>query len=320
MFYRERNYQLLFLIIGSLSWSSLYAADKERKVAIYNMIKEGTIGGIAGGLEPLATQPLINLKILEQQQDKNSRGTLPNGKNLREILPMVRANPKILYRGLPIHIVSAAPATSVQIGFEGIVKEKIPSDDFCSVTARNTILGCFSALTCNGTEFVIARQNGVSHSAIQIIKKLHKDHGPAVFARGFLAKAARDSIYCTGFLTYYPYMKAIIENYLNSCNGTGSLSVLNGPLTTIMASCIVGIPTAIVSHPFDTLSTRLQSDLGNKDIVGYRDVVNLARKEKEGLVSFLYRGCRTRATLITVAIPLITSLKDALTIAMQKNN
>jgi hypothetical protein len=159
MFYITKNYQLLFMTIVSISSSSSYTADKERELILYDAYKNVFIGAMAGGLEPLCTQPFINSKNLGQQHCKS----------FKEIIPMVRANPQRLYKGLAINVVSAAPATAVQIGFESIIKRKMPSDDLCSVIARNAILGCFSALTCNGTEFVMARKQVVPHSSIQIM-------------------------------------------------------------------------------------------------------------------------------------------------------
>lgn len=300
MFYITKNYQLLFMTIVSISFSSSYTADKECELILYDAYKNVFIGAMAGGLEPLCTQPFINSKNLGQQHCKS----------FKEIIPMVRANPQRLYKGLAINVVCSVPATAVQIGFEGIVKRIIPSDDLSSVIARNTILGCCSALTCVGTEFVMARQLAVPHSAIQIMKDLYQKHGAAIFARGLCAKAARDSIYCMGFLTYYPYAKAFFEENLNTYNDTEPLSKLNGPLATITASCVVMGPAALISHPFDTLSTRLQTELGKGHSVTYRDIIK--EGHSKGLRVFFYRGCGARAGLLTVAVPIITGIKDGL--------
>jgi hypothetical protein len=113
-----------------------------------------------------------------------------------------------------------------------------------------------------------------------------------------------------GFLTYYPHMKATIEKNLNTYSGEEPLSILNGPLATIMASSMVMGPATLISHPFDTLSTRLQTELGEGHFVTYKDIIK--EGSSKGLRVFFYRGCGARAGLLIVAVPIITGIKDGL--------
>lgn len=298
MFYVTKNNRLFFLVMGSIIFISLCAADKEHTTTLYTVARDGIIGGIAGGVEPLLTQPIINVKIQRQQ-----------GKHIGDIITLVRRNPSALYRGLGVNMVCSVPSIATQIAFDAAIKDTVPSHNIISLMAQNTIIGSFSALTCNSTELVIINQQNNVSPAASIIKDLYRKHGITVFGRGFLSKAARESIFCMGFLTWYPDTKAAIEKQLNIYNSSGRLSGLNNLFSTVAASCLVGGPTALLSHPFDTVSTYLQADPGKKECKGYMDIIKATRQQ--GITS-LYRGCGSRSFLIMLAIPILTSAKDAM--------
>lgn len=91
---------------------------------------------------------------------------------------------------------------------------------------------------------------------------------------GYSMCASRELLFSAGLLVINPTLKNYLDNnYTSNLNSVGS-SILSGTITSIL------------SHPFDTIKSRMQYDL-NKNLV---DIC------KEMKVTDLFKGCGFRTT------------------------
>ena len=126
---------------------------------------------------------------------------------------------------------------------------------------------------------------------------------PKLFSlyRGLDATIIRESIYCSGFLTFGPlFTSKLKDNSLFFQN--------NHSISNLLGSCGSGVFSTLISHPFDTAKTRIQSDLiGNKYISIGQTIYKIIKQE--GIRS-LFIGIMPRSLQISSAFFIINSVKD----------
>jgi hypothetical protein len=286
-----RNY--LFGIVFLCSGLAASEGIDTKSLFVTNIVS----GSFAGTAEAFCNQPTIVIKNILQQAK--------SGEKKPNIVAMIRNNPKILSTGLWTNILAQGPATAVQVWVDGALKEYFSEHDFFTAVQRNIVTGIASGASCNATELIIINQLNINQenvkqglpkkSAVSVIKQLYQKHGKAVFVRGIGPKMIRDAGFCLGFLTLYGQTKE-------------ALDFLPAFAATIGASALVGIPTSLITHPFDTISTRLQADPGKKQYRTAADV--FLSLLKNGQIKDLSNGCKWRAFRVFTAIPIMTFVKD----------
>lgn len=264
-----------FVLVGN-------EADRESK-----FLSNIGIGALAGTIEVACNQPFIITKNILQQEKKGCRR--PN------IVELLCHNPKRLWTGLGVNIIAQGPTTAVQIGVDEFLKRHYPQNDLFTVLSRNLVTGIASGASCNVTELIITNQIIHKKSALAVAKQLYQEHGKAVFLRGIGTKMIRDAGFCLGFLTLYG-------------NAKKELKDLPPFLANTAAAAAVGIPTSLVTHPFDTVSIRLQADAGKKKYKSALEVFTTFIKN--GQKKELWRGGSWRVLRVVVAIPLMSTIKD----------
>jgi hypothetical protein len=270
--------------------------DKRAKDAgsnIHAFIKSVLIGSGAGAAEVVVNQPTVFFKNALQQQ--------------KDVFSLVKESPGLLYEGLGVNAVCMIPTTAAQIAVSTMLKGVMPDDDLKTAAARNALAGASSALLSNPSELVIINQQNRRTNARDTARNLYRQHGMSVGLRGYIAKAGRDSVFCSGFLTAYPAVKEKIKQS----------SGLDGFASGLAATAVVGPVTAVVSHPFDTISTRMQADASKKQFQGFFDTAKQVCK-KEGVQSLL-AGLLPRKARILVAIPLMSGVSAVLEKKLENN-
>ncbi len=269
--------------------------DEQASPRASSFIKNVLIGSAAGIAEVLVNQPTVFVKNLLQQQ----REVIKHEGILNVLKNVVKKSPAQFYRGLGVNMACMVPTTAAQISISEKLKWVLPGEDMPTSFGRNAIAGGLSALTCNTSELIIVNQQNWKTNAWKTAQRLHRDNGSLVCMRGFMAKALRDSFFCAGFLTAYPMAKECFQKK------TG-----NSIVATLLATASVGPATAAVSHPFDTISTRMQGDPSKKSIQGFIDAAKTVYRG--GGSKAFFSGLTPRTARVIVAIPLMTMVKDLL--------
>lgn len=218
----------------------------------------------------------------------------------REPIPPVRN----LWRGTGVNIVRSTPSTLPEVMIMGnadhiIKKVNLPLS--CDTQKAGLAFAASlpgTVLNTMAEQVVMRAKDG--NSCYSIIKNTLKIAGPRGFFRGFTPKFMRDG---TGSLAYWyaaPKLKAEYKN-----------RGLQEPFATIAAGVSVAVPSAIITHPFDTISTAMQNDMHR---LRYRHTA-------QSMYSFththgareLFKGMTPRVISAAMRIPILISLQDKLT-------
>lgn len=240
-----------------------------------------SIGIVIGAVEAWVSHPLWTLKTLLQQ-----------GK------PLV-AHPRVLYRGVTSHAASSVPLDMVQTAASRIFYEH-PAFTFIPKATRRLIAGgvggCFGALISSPAEMIMIRQLDKSLGVKAACKDLWKEGGIRKIYAGIGSTLGRDSIFCCGFFAGVPILRNEFECYTSS-----------PPLASISAGILSGIFTAVLSQPFDTIKTSVQSSstLTNSFSASRKLVA------KSGFKG-LYNGLSLRIARVTLGILILGTLNDKL--------
>jgi hypothetical protein len=243
--------------------------------------RDVVIGSLTGMGEVTINQPLICIKNTLQQRKPLS------------------INPHILYRGFGVNVSCMAPTTALQIATNKALEEVIVGNDTGTMTMRAFTAGIFSALASSPTELVVIHQQNEGLNAYTTIQKLIQQKGLSVMGRGCIAKSLREGGFGIGLLAMYPSLKNNIYTRLN-----------NESAAIIAAGIIAGTTTAIITHPFDTISTAMQVDYTKQH---HTTMCKTAQHiyNMHGVNGF-FRGVAPRGTRIGLAIPLMHFLQHYL--------
>lgn len=291
-----------------------YADEKSKDTSLSAFMKSVGAGSLAGMVEVLVNQPQVFFK-----------NGLQRGDSMQKMLAQVKQSPKVLYAGLGVGMTCMVPTTAAQVGFNEALTQVMPGDDTATAVTRNAVAGGLSALLSNPAELVVnhqqqrqqhneqLRQNQknlqllraqqLNTQAWSTIKELHEQHGAKVVMRGFTGKVLRDSPFCAGFLTAYPKAKELYAQHNSDAQPWQA---------TLAATAAVGPVITVVTHPFDTLSTKMQAEPAKPTMQVLADAT------KDGWES-LIKGVVPRTARVMVAIPLMSAVKDAVQDALKND-
>jgi predicted MFS family arabinose efflux permease len=279
-----KNQPLLCLLI-LVRTSFFVCAQQEDKPSQYAnaLAKFGShiaIGSVAGITEVLINQPLIYVKNTLQQRKK------------------IIFHPSIWYRGFGVNIACMVPTTAVQIS-----TNKVLEDVFCDASVKAAMLrslsaGALSALVSNPIELVILHQQNDGKAAYPTIKNLTARQGLSGLYRGLSPKMLRDGLFGVGFLSMYPLLESKIR----------ATFIDDKSLAFIMAGVATGAMTAVVSHPFDTISTFMQADYNKEQVATTAQTIRTIYA-RDGYSGF-FKGVSPRGARIMLAIPLMNAVQS----------
>lgn len=268
----QRNAQIMcaFGIVFS-------AACMEPSVSLIARLgREVCNAALAGTLDVMLSEPLEYFKTMRQV------GMKPSG------------NPRAWYRGAPVSLASALPTTIIQFTSRELLKDMLPGDDFDADIKRSLIGGFASSLTATPAEFLklhlrMQQERGQKKPILETAQSLIATGGPRVLLCGITTKALREGIFSSGYLAIYPNLFAELSN-----------AGLDGVSASLVAAAVTAACVTCVSHPFDTVSTRMQEDYMRKHArTSWQHACEIYRAE--GTKGF-YSGVSWRFLSVLIAV------------------
>jgi hypothetical protein len=261
----------MFFFIALLGFYSLGAAESDAWAAL-------TAGTVAGASEPLMMQWLTTLK---------NRAQLVKQAHIQ--LPVLTI--KELWRGAPIAALCLGADTGIQTGLNAALIPYI-SNSFGS----SLVAGALSAYLLGGpAELIIAQQQIHAKSAADALTYVYRNVGMRGLWRGANWCAGREGIFASGYLWLAPKLSTYAQEQ--------GIPMVPAKL---MGGVLGGLVAMIVSHPADTIKTRMVSDIPSSLGLKFRyrtgfDVV-AEMMCTEGTLMPLYRGSLPRVVNGTLAI------------------
>ncbi|CAJ1433698.1 unnamed protein product, partial [Effrenium voratum] len=214
---------------------------KETNLQELSAAEHASIGALVGSLEMAIMRPAVFWKTELQQQ----RFSL-----------MRAVNPSYCYRGLPLAIASIAPITCIQFGansaFSTALKELRGSSQLSEgdkILAAVTA-GAASALVQCPCQLVEVNQSNHGSSMLSTARRVVSMHGILGLYRGYTMGATREGIFCSSYMAINPMTKRWLQKNHPELSDTAA---------TLCSSAVSGTLGAAMSHPADTLKTRLQA-------------------------------------------------------------
>lgn len=261
----------MFFFIALLIFQGLGAAESDPRAAL-------AAGMVAGTTEPFIAQPLTTLK---------NRAQLAKQAHIQ--LPTLTI--KELWRGAPIAALCLGVGTGVQTGLNAICMPYISNSFF-----RSLVAGAASAYLLGGpSELIIAQQQIYAKGAYETISRVYCNAGIFGFWRGANWCATREGIFSWGYLALAPQCTAYFKK-----QGMPELPA------KIAGGICGGFIAMMVSHPADTIKTRMVADFpptsGTK--FRYRTGIDVVKEmvRTEGSLASLYKGSLPRVANGTFAI------------------
>jgi len=198
------------------------------------------IGALVGSIEMSIMKPAVFWKSeLQQGRFSISRAV----------------NPAYCYRGLPVAVCSIAPVTCIQFVANNVALRRFGAESTASDSQRlaaGVLSGFASALAQSPMQLVEINQQNHGFSMVATARRVVEAHGFRGLYAGYPMTAIREGIFVTSYMAAAPLLrKRLQERHPHLSEGMA-----------VAASAIVaGGVGAALSHPADTLKTRLQGGL-----------------------------------------------------------
>jgi hypothetical protein len=230
------------------------------------------IGIIGGTSETFLQMPLLTFKFCKQNGTK-----LPT--NLRG-----------WYRGGLIQVYNIAPITAFQMMSNNILTKIIVQDNFISYKEKvgiASLAGSLSSLLYSPIDLITIQQQKHNHKITKTITNIKNKYGLKTFYKGLLPCAIRESIYTGGYLGLAPITSNYIHNNFD----------INIFYSAVYGSLLTGTITSLITHPFDTTKTIIQTEISKKN----NTFTKMKYLIKNHGISYLYKGCIPRSLKISGA-------------------
>jgi len=259
------------------------AAPRRREMSRW---ESATIGALCGSIEMCIMRPTVYWKA-ELQQGRFS---------------LARAvNPIYAYRGTFIAASSIAPITAIQFSVNAAVKDKLsampaagsaPKGEEASapfvLVASSATAGVASALVQSPCQLVEINQQKHGGTMVAMAKRVLGEYGPRGFFRGLSMTMAREGIFCTSYMATSPLLAGRLREDLQMEKASSEAA----------GAVLAGTAGATLTHPADTLKTRIQGDLfapleePNRKCVHTSVRASIAHlcKSSDGIVRQCYQG------------------------------
>lgn len=252
------------------------------------------IGAAIGITDAYVTHPLWVAKTLVQQKKP------------------VLHNWKVLFRGVGVHALSSVPLDSIQTAVSRHFMESPlffchPRWNNRSNAQKRTISGLLGggvgALISCPSEMIMIHQTDKKIKALPAIKELWKEGKFKEFYKGFFPTLGRDSLFCCGFFAGVPILARKLEK-----------QDVHPILASLAAGIFAGSITAVLSQPFDTVKTVVQSEKLLKSKQALQSIYH-----ERGVVG-LFSGLSFRISRVTLGILILGTMNDLLEkILLSKN-
>jgi hypothetical protein len=268
-------------------------------------LRDATVGAVAASTECVVSNPLLAIKYRLQQ-----------GQSLAEIRYSVR----FLYTGYGLNVASTAPPLAIQFAADRLFKRLLPEHSAAPV-ASALLAGAVSAYANSPIELVQLhmqdqvqealqrdRYATISHITMrQTVRDLlaHAD-GHALLLRGVVPKAFREAGFGVGLL----WGNAVARDFIVQRGGSDCMATVGAPAFT-------GLWVALATHPFDTLSTKMQASCTVKKDRPKLPIVTMRHAFKviyhDAQLRGLYSGVMPRVLFVATTIGIVDKVRGLLT-------
>lgn len=260
------------LIILLFFFSKIQSSEIENKIQLHPFVANLAIGFLNATAENTITQPLDMIKNYAQQKQKTP----------------LRLGLRALYRGFWTNTASYAPTVAMQTAAHGLTKDKL-NPEISAITA-----GLFSALITAPTESIVIHQQNTGLSAKEVASKLIKENAYKKIFRGLTPTMLREAAFAGGYLAFVKRAKEILKEH----------GITNSIELTLFAGIPVGLATAVLTQPADTIKTIMQGNYKNNST--FRQEIQKLFEEN-GVKGF-FRGLSTRAAIVAISITFLSEV------------
>jgi len=204
------------------------------------------IGFIIGISEAYINHPLWTLKNQIQQRKTPSYSV------------------RVLYRGVMTHAASSVPLDAIQTTASRMFLEHQALAGIPKVQRRliaGFLGGCLGSFISTPAEMIMIRQQEKNSAFIAASRDLWQIGKIRAIYKGLMPTLGRDSLFCCSFFAGVPILRKYFQQH----------GVHSG-LAAIFAGIVSGSSVAVISQPFDTIKTLVQSE-GNssssKEVVSH---------------------------------------------------
>lgn len=282
-------------------------AASRRSMAKMNAGKElspahhALIGGLVGSIEMSIMKPAVYWKS-EMQQGRFS---------------LARAvNPTYCYRGLPIAVASIAPVTCVQFLANSLFLRGMGAVSGCDAASatdsQRFVAGLFSgfasAAAQSPMQLVEINQQNFGSGMAATVRRIVSCHGLAGLYTAYPMTAIREGIFVTSYMAVAPLLRREIQQR-NPAMSEG--------VAMAASAILAGGVGAAMSHPADTLKTKLQGSIFPNGLHGRPATDNTITQKlhemstmRGSMVSNLYAGFAPRFFRIICCTFIYGTLKE----------
>jgi len=244
-------------------------------------VQHASIGAVVGSVEQSIMRPSVFWKTELQQKRFDIHRAV---------------NPRFCYRGLPMAVVGIAPITCIQFGTNSAMLNAFSSrrGGNCDVTDSDrlfagVVAGMTSAIVQSPCQLVEVNQQNHGGTISSMARRIYAVHGIRGFFRGVTMTMGREGIFCSSYIALNP----LVQKRLKEKGFADSQA-------SAYAAVATGTFGALLSHPADTLKTRLQGGVlalpgagGTPGPRGPREAMQAIARSGP-MVSQLYAGCAPR--------------------------
>jgi len=203
-------------------------------------------------------------------------------KNCRQLKQPIPRSFWALYQGLPISYAVSVPMFALMHGTNQMVSRCLGNSPHAQ-TVSTVAAAANTTIALHGVEALIIQKSQLNAPWKNVVQRTWTDYRFAVLTRGAVASFCRNLAYCMGMYKCTEPIARLVYRRLSDTKWEISKDTAH-----LTATVLSGGLCGFLAHPFDTVKTRLQMDLGRKR---YHNGVTLTRQawSKYGLTWF-YRG------------------------------
>jgi len=259
--------------------------------------EHGCIGALVGSIEQSIMRPTVYWKAMLQQDTFELKRAI---------------NPKYFYRGLPVAVASIAPITAVQFAARDICDKTLKRIRGESIHAPTTELdeniqgvfaGVVSSMVQSPFQLVEINQQRLGGNMVATLQRIIDRYGVQGMNRGLSMTMVREGIFTWGVFSLDPWVKRTLLKHRPE---TSELSASG------ISAIVSGTVAAVLSHPADTLKTRVQGTVfdENRPRGPYEALLRLRDSEPGSLIRKCYKGLSPRVFRLICCTYIYRGLTD----------
>jgi hypothetical protein len=265
---------------------------ERRKLTLAESVGIGTVTGVA---TVSAYLPLWTIKTRMQ-------GDMP-----------FTLNPRILYKGYGLALVTMVPMKMIQIFTSSRVENATSDANANTVSSKQRIYSAFaggicSSMVTNMLNLVTTQQHKQKQKSPRATAQMIKKQlGFRAFFVGYPTIAVAEGLYTSAYYGFFPPLKQFVNSYVH-----------NEPVAAIAAGVLAGASTAVITQPLDRIKTTQHLRVDEQDARGVTQCIRSLYKDHGIRVGF-FKGLLPRTMSLVAAVVVAGSAADITESAYRKH-